>query len=191
MTDPEFKFRDIYRVPSHRLKGYDYSSEGAYFITICTKNRENYFGDVVDGKMVLTEMGKIADKFLQEIPDHFQNVLIDAYVIMPNHIHFIVIMKTDDDCRDVALLHLYGGADKFTKQYYSDISPKKWTIWSIIRSYKSICTKTINAMQDNIFFAWQPNYHDRIIRDENEWNRIRQYIVDNPAQWENDENYQK
>lgn len=92
MIEPESKFREKYRVPSNRLKGYDYSSEGVYFITICTKNCENYFGEIVEGKMVLNEIGKVADRFLREIPDHFQNVSIGEYVIMPNHVHIVIMI---------------------------------------------------------------------------------------------------
>ena len=93
MNNPEFKFREKYRVPSNRLKEYDYSSDGAYFITICTKNRENYFGEIVDGMMVLNEIGQVADRYWQEMIHSFDNLIIDEYIIMPNHIHLIVMIQ--------------------------------------------------------------------------------------------------
>jgi len=94
MIEPEYKFREKYRVPSNRLQNHDYSSDGAYFITICTKNRENYFGEIKDGVMVMNDVGEIAEKFLQEIPDHFQNVSIDTFIIMPNHVHMVVMIES-------------------------------------------------------------------------------------------------
>lgn len=136
MIEPEFKFHEKYRVPSNRLKEYDYSSDGAYFITICTKNRENYFGEVADGTMVLNEMGQIVQNEISDIKNHFQNVLVDKFIVMPNHVHVILMLQNNDfdnemtHCRDVSEKHLYGQysydeRDKFTKQYYSGISPKR------------------------------------------------------------------
>ena len=86
-------FNDTFRMDSTRMKGWDYSSPGKYFVTICTKDRICYFGDVVDGKMHLSEMGKVSDCFWKEIPEHFPNAGLDAFQIMPNHIHGIVVIK--------------------------------------------------------------------------------------------------
>lgn len=92
MTDPEYKFHDKYRVPSNRLKGYDYSSDGAYFITICTKNRENYFGEIIGGKMVVNEAGKILQNQILDIENHFDYVMVDEFIVMPNHVHLIILL---------------------------------------------------------------------------------------------------
>jgi REP element-mobilizing transposase RayT len=185
--NPEYKFKQIYNTKSNRLQNYDYSSNWWYFITICTKNRESYFGEIINWKIVLNEYWEIVKKYYFEIPRHFSNVLIDEFIIMPNHVHFIIFC-IDVICRDVAMLHLYVDSNKnFSNEYYSKISPKKWELWTIIRSYKSICTREINKLNKQ-FFAWQPNYYDRIIRNDDELNRIIKYIIYNPLKWELDKN---
>ena len=92
-------FKSKYKIKSARKEGYNYSSDGFYFITICTKNKVNIFGDIVDDKMVLFEYGKIAEKYWLEIPNHFNNVVLDKFMIMPNHIHGIIIIKYKIDNR--------------------------------------------------------------------------------------------
>ncbi len=183
---PENKFKQIYNPKSNRFQNFDYSSNWWYFITICTKDRENYFGEIIDWEIILNDFWKIAEKYYLEIPKHFPFVELDEFVIMPNHVHFIIFI-VDDIGRDVAMQHLYDN-DKFTKEYYSNISPKKWELWTIIRSFKSICTKTINKFQNKTSFAWQPNYYDRIIRNEEELQKIRKYILENPLKRELDKN---
>jgi len=197
-------FKNKYRIKSHRLKNWNYTNSGAYFITICTKNKEQYFGKIINKKMTLNEIGKIADNYWQEIPKHFKNVKLDKYVVMPNHVHGILMIDKNGcndvckhvacenkckyiACRDVALQRLYVGKNP----NMSKISPKKHSISSIIRSYKSICTKMINKIPNEISFTWQPRFHDHIIRNKNELNRIRQYIINNPVKWERDRNYVK
>ncbi len=207
--DIEYKFNYKYNPKSNRLENYDYSENWWYFITICTKDRQEYFGEIIEGEMILNEYWKVVEKFYLEIPNHFKNIIIDEFVIMPNHIHFIIfidkknVLWNNEDVlwnkedvlwnkedvlwnkKDVAVLHLYGNDDeKFSKKYYSNISPKKWELWTIIRSFKSICTREINKLELNIYFAWQKNYYDRIIRNEDELKRIRVYIKNNPLKWE-------
>jgi hypothetical protein len=106
---------------------------------------------------------------------------------------FYYFHNFEDDCRYVAIQYLYGkgknGNDgrRNSKEYFSKISPKKWELWTIIRSFKSICTREINRL-NNWFFAWQSNYYDRIIRNENELQRIQKYIIENPLKWKFDKN---
>lgn len=189
---PEYKYKQIYNPKSNRLQDYDYSSNWWYFITICTKDRENYFGEIIDWEMILNDFWKIAEKYYLEIRDHFPFAILDEFVIMPNHIHGIIIIDKptiDEQMIDeqtiktpiVETRHclIFTGKNRFQNQW-------KWTISSIIWSFKSICTKTINKMQNEIFFAWQPNYYDRIIRNEDELQRIRKYILENPIKWELD-----
>ena len=108
---------------------------------------------------------------------------------MPNHVHGIIAIENGkNDCLDVGVPVETLQCNVSTK-FYSNISPKKYELSTIIRSYKSICTKQINQMQNEIFFAWQSRFYDRIIRNEKELNNIRQYIVNNPIQWQYDENY--
>ncbi|MEJ5245220.1 MAG: hypothetical protein WHV28_05860 [Bacteroidota bacterium] len=91
------KFRDIYRIPSTRLQNWNYGWNAAYFVTICTHDRQNFFGDIVDGKMVLSEIGELANQYWLEIPNHFSFVQLGAFVIMPNHIHGIIIIDKPND----------------------------------------------------------------------------------------------
>ena len=164
---PEDKYKQIYNPKSNRLQNYDYSSNWWYFITMCTKNRENYFGEIINWEMVLNEYWKIAKKYYLEIPKHFSFVILDEFIIMPNHIHWIIIIEKNGANNNELK------QNRFQNQW-------KWTISSIIGSFKSICTKTINKSQNKVFFAWQPNYYDRIIRNEDELQRIRKYILENP-----------
>ena len=184
------KFRGKYRIESVRMKNFNYSSNGAYFITIVTKNRENILGGIVDGAMVLSEIGKIVwdEWFVSEkIRD---NIFLDQFIVMPNHIHGIVIIDND---RDVASQRLCGNATPqiSSQRHYvgiheqmSKISPKKSSLSHMIRELKSAITRKSRKILPH--FAWQPGFYDRIIRNENELNRIRQYIISNPIMWERD-----
>lgn len=153
---------------SLRLNGYDYASDGWYFITICTKNRKCLFGRVDVGApreapvVDLNQYGRVVDNLWQTVPDHHP-VRLDDYVIMPNHLHGILILT--------------GGPRP---------AP---TLGNIIGLFKSECTKTIRKeKQDSDFSVWQRNYYDRIIRNSNELFRIRKYINQNPVKWELDRN---
>ena len=201
--DIEYKFNYRFNSKSNRLENYDYSENWWYFITICTKDRQEYFGEIIHWKMILNEIWRELDLEIKNIPTFRKNVSLDEYVIMPNHIHIILFLQ-NNNCRDVPVEHLKGKAEikndignnmfhrnistgekqNFSKEYYSDISPKKWKLWNVIKLFKSFFTKNINNSQDKIYFAWQNNYYDRIIRNENELDRIRKYIYENPLKWE-------
>jgi len=186
------KFRGKYRIETARLKGYDYSSNGAYFITICTKNRKHFFGEIVDGEMVLNKIGVIVwDEWL--ISEKIRkNIILDKFVVMPNHIHGIVIINNPDvvvdgdvvDGRDVASQRLYGGNHK----KMSNISPKKTSLSHMVRELKSAITRKSREINPN--FGWQSRFHDHIIRDKKSLNNIQQYIIKNPQMWERDRNKQ-
>jgi REP element-mobilizing transposase RayT len=90
------KFKGKYRIPSARLQTWDYGNNGAYFLTLCTHNRETYFGNIEDGNMLLSEMGQIAQKHWNEIPEHFPFVILDEFIVMPNHVHGIIIIDKPD-----------------------------------------------------------------------------------------------
>ncbi len=176
------KFKNKYRIDSSRLRGYDYSQSGTYFVTICTKEREEFFGKIEKGEMVLSEMGEIANKFWQEIPKHFPFVNLDIYQIMPNHIHGLI--EISNVCRDEALPRLYVG----NNSKMSEISPKSGSLSAIIGSYKSIVSKMVRKQFNPITFAWQSRFYDHIIRNEISLNKIREYIRINPEMWERDRN---
>lgn len=185
----------------YRHKDYDYSQNGFYFITICTKDKWLFFGDIFDCKMKLSAIGKIAEKYWLEIPNHFPFVKLDKFVIMPNHIHGIVqiVGNTANDenyVNRVGTGHCPVPTDVNTRRgsIFGHVAPK--SISTLVGLFKSIVTKTINLRARNnahnrelAGFAWQSRFHDRIIRNENELNRIRKYITDNPTRWELDRNY--
>lgn len=178
----------------YRYKGYDYSQNGCYFVTICTKNREIFFGDIVGTQNLAflrdfaflraTEIGKIAEKFWREIPDHFPFVKLDKFVIMPNHVHGIIQIDNPDPAgtQDFAF-------PLFQPEYQNKFGPQSKNLSSIIRGFKIGVTKYANNKK--IDFAWQSRFHDHIIRNDYELDRIRQYIIYNPIKWESDQNNSK
>lgn len=184
------KYKNTYRVESTRLKNYDYSQNGYYFITICTKDRKCYFGEIVNSEMQLSEIGKIVKQYWLEIPKHFSFAVMDEFVIMPNHVHGIVVIENHINDNNANI----NGRDAINRVSTGGITGKNnpmlhQSISKIIRWHKGRCTFEINKMQGNIFFAWQSRFYDRIIRNERELKNTRQYIVDNPKNWEKDELY--
>jgi len=182
----EKKFKNKFRINSARHPIWDYADDGIYFITICTQDKINYFGDVVNEEMDLNGVGDVVNKFWLEIPKHFNNVILDEYIVMPNHVHGIIFIDNNDisterERRDVALQRLYDYHGK--NRQMSKISPQQKSLSTIIRSYKSICTKIINQKYFTINFAWQSRFYDRIIRNEHELNNVRNYIYNNPYKW--------
>lgn len=190
-----------YRIDSARLADYDYGSNGMYFVTICTHNRDLYFGEIVPSiveiapadrqdiaspdRMVLadaqepqnvaalhrpTPIGQVAIDCWYAIPDHFPFVMLDAFQLMPNHLHGVLwICKPDYDDRD---------------WQPNTFGPQRQNLASIIRGYKVGVKK--HATMYGIEFTWQPRYYDRVIRNDNELGRIRTYIERNPDKWADD-----
>jgi len=153
---------------SYRLQKFDYTTPGYYFVTICVQNRLECFGKVKNDLVVLDEQGIIAEKFWKEVPNHYPNVGLDVFVVMPNHIHGIVIIK----------------------QLPADGRPyKQVSLSKIIGSYKNVVSKAIRNINSN--FEWQHSFYDHVIRSQEDLTRIREYIVNNPKQWELDEYNQK
>ncbi|MFZ0131979.1 MAG: transposase [Desulfobacterales bacterium] len=169
----------IHHRRSIRLQGYDYSRAGAYFVTICTKHRKCLYGNIVEGRMRMNEAGLMVQACWDAIPDHFPQVELDAFVLMPNHVHGILSMV---------------GSITVGAKNFSPLTPftplthphgTSKTIGSVVRGFKIGVTKWMRhntAVRD----IWQRNYWERIIRDEVELNRIREYIQNNPVQWETD-----
>ncbi len=190
-------YKNKYRSASARAHWWNYGWNGAYFITICTQNREHYFGEIQNGKMVLSPMGVLADILWHEIPKHTQFVELGDFVVMPNHIHGILIIDKPDDEIAVGTLHATSLPQQPQQpqqppppknQNMSDISPKSNTVSTIIRSYKSAVTFHGNRLVLNN--GWQPRFHDHIIRNDAEYQRISDYIITNPARW-NDDKFHK
>ncbi len=189
------KYQNKYRIPSTRLQNWDYRSAGAYFITTNARNGEYYFGDVVDAKMQLSNIGVIADILWYEIINHTNNVELGEFVVMPNHIHGILILNGDDNCddgrgRDDACIvstdmDTDTGESKNSKnQQTTKISPKSGSVSCIIGSYKSAVSKHTNRL--GFEFEWQERFYDHIIRNDKSYIRIANYIINNPQNWEND-----
>jgi putative transposase len=156
----------IHHRRSTRLDGYDYSRAGVYFITICTKGMTCLFGDISNGEMALNETGKVAYNEWVKTPDLRPNVLLDVFVIMPNHMHGIILI-------DETVL------SKPETAVAGFRSPSN-NVGAIVRGYKSAVTRQINLLNNDVSI-WQRNYYEHIIRSERSYQHISGYIVDNPA----------
>lgn len=179
-------FKNKYRVDSVRLKGWDYSWPGYYFITICTKNQIHFFGEVKNEKMYLSDIGRIIEDEWLKTGQIRKNVKLDKFVVMPNHIHGILVIGDENYRVEALRRNASTASDK--NNFMSGISPKPNSLSEIIRSFKSVCTKKICKI--NPTFAWQSRFYDHIIRNEKSLNNIRQYIIDNPKKWWRDRNNQ-
>ncbi len=158
---------------SIRLRGYDYSQAGAYFVTICALNRECLFGEVIDGELHLNPFGMIVQRWWNELPNYDEPVRLGEFVVMPNHLHGIIVI-TD---AAAASRSFDGGGD---------IS-KKRTLGQLIGYLKFQITKEINSLRHTEFAkVLQRDYYEHIIRSEREWNAIAEYIRQNPRKWQND-----
>ncbi len=169
---------------SIRLQSWDYRRSAFYFVTICTKDQKHYFGDIRDGKMGLSVQGCAAWYFWKQIPAHSDNVQLDAFVVMPNHVHGIIQILPDE--KGVPPVGTLPATSLQTnnRNRMSEISPKPGSLSTIIRSYKSGMTRWCN--RKGYEFCWQSRFHDHIIRNYRSLNRIRQYIECNPLNWEKD-----
>ncbi|MGE6221486.1 transposase [Nubsella zeaxanthinifaciens] len=205
------KFQNKYRIPSNRLQGFDYSSHGLYFVTICTKDRVHYFGNISPvetdnypsqnqdnthnypsrnqdnpsqnqaennmGKsdtdhypsLRVTQIGQIAIDFWKEIPKHYPFAELDEFVIMPNHLHGILFFNRPEK-------------SDWTENKFGSQSQN---LGAVIRAFKASVKRYANNNQ--IEFDWQTRFHDRIIRDDRELRAVRQYIINNPEKWANDD----
>ena len=163
-----------------RLKGYNYSNAGYYFITAVTGNRMPFFGAVFSGEMIVTSPGFIAEEELEKTGELRESVFIDEFIIMPDHVHFILIVSQLQDCSpNCGCVACYAPTEN---GFFSEISPRPKTVSAIVRSYKSAVTNRCReaGIPD---FSWQRGFHDRIIRDQNELDAIRKYIRQNPERW--------
>ena len=174
---------NIHNRQSTRLKAYDYSQAGLYFITICTFEKEQLFGKIEQGNMFLNTAGLIANKYWLDIPKHYPQVILHAHVIMPNHVHGIIeIVNLETDKSPVGVQN-FEPLHKPTKHKFQKIIPR--SIGSIVRGYKIGVTKWFRKNTD-IQVVWQRNYHDHIIRDEKGFVKISEYIQANPLLWKED-----
>ena len=174
---------DIHHRKSIRLKGYEYSSEGLYFITICTQNKEYLFGEIVNGEMILNGAGLMVEKIYKELSIYFKNINFEEYVIMPNHFHCIIKIV------DMVGVPLVGTQMSGNNRATTRVAP---TIGDIIGAFKSLTTvEYIKMVKNNQLPSfdkqvWQRNYYENIIRNEKAYLKVMEYIKDNPLKWDED-----
>lgn len=174
----ETKFQNTYRIETTRLKNWDYGSHGFYFVTICTKNKQPYFGRILNNNTVETQnfvslqpihsynqIGEIANRYWTEIPKHFPFVELDAFVIMPDHVHGVLFLNRP----------------KYESWRTNAFKPQSENLASIVRGFKAAVKKY--AVLNRLEFDWQPRYYDHIIHSEIDLHTIRQYIAENPTKW--------
>lgn len=176
---------------SIRLKGYDYSQVGAYFITICAHNRQKLFGEIENGEMRLNEFGEIVQEEWLKTPAMRHNIETDEFIIMPNHFHGILIINPDNGAtvgaRCIVPLQRNSTHVPLVERFGK---PTSNSIPSIIRGIKSAITKRVNVIRNTPGFpVFQRNYYEHVIRNDGDLNRIREYIINNPANWETDDGY--
>ncbi len=183
------KFQNTYRIPSARLQTWNYGWDAAYFMTICTKDRECYFGEIVDGVMHLSEIGEVVyDEWIKTFKIRVDmNLMMGKFIVMPNHFHCIIIIGKNeyndfDERRDA--MH---GVSTDVDQSCNKFGPQCKNLASIIRGFK--CAVTINARKIHPQFAWQSRFHDHIIRNDDSIEYIQHYIINNPTNWRNDKFY--
>jgi REP element-mobilizing transposase RayT len=165
-----------------RLKNYDYSQAGAYFVTICAYARAPIFGSVRDGEVQLTSAGRICEEEWLRTPRLRRNILLDEYVLMPNHIHGILFIL-EDPTRVSASPGMIATA---VNAGPPTLRQPSRTAGAIIRGFKSATTSRVRRLSGTATRVWQTQYYDHIIRDEDDLHRIREYIVYNPFKWELD-----
>ena len=201
------KYKNKYRIESARAAWWNYGWVGAYFITICTRNKIHFFGEIKNHRMILSPLGVLANVFWHEIPNHASNVDLGSFVIMPNHVHGILIICPPDLEPPVQTRHALSLSNETQSEARHALSlsnepqsetrralslpPKpatnrfqnqgKNTVSSLVGSYKSAVTRHANRL--GFEFAWQPRFHDHIIRNDIEYQRINDYIENNPFNW--------
>ena len=177
----------VHRRKSIRLKEFDYSKPGAYFVTICTHDRKCLFGNIIGEKMILNKSGKMMEHWLMKLPQKFLGIQLDNYIIMPNHIHMII--------------HIVGVNPRVCPNESQKIqegehtgSPRQISLPEIVQWFKTMTTNNyIRNVKRNHWKPfnkkfWQRGYYEHIIRNEKSLDRIRHYIINNPLKWEIDKN---
>ena len=173
---------------SVRLHECDYSQPGAYFVTIVTQKRQPLFGQIIDGEIALTEVGTMVTQAWIAIPEHFPNVELSTFVVMPNHMHGIISISSQSvSTTNVAARHAVPSNDSTTEKFGKPVS---CSLPTIIRSFKSATTRIFHMYagysEKNL---WQRNFYEHVIRNEQDYQAIIQYILANPMNWEKDEEF--
>ena len=186
---------------SIRLPGYEYSRPGAYFITVCTRGRQCILGDVVDGEMSLNKAGRAVRAAWRDLPNHYPHIELDAFVVMPNHVHAIIVLVDETAHADVGAgfasnateggpetpSYRPGNSAYERKPAHSHDHVRRHGLPEIVRGFKTFVARCINRTRGTPGRpVWQRNYYEHIIRNDREWNAVRLYIRDNPQHWDLD-----
>lgn len=163
---------------SIRLAGYDYPQPGAYFVTICTHQRACFLAEIIDGAVHLTEYGAIVQACWAALPDHYSHVALDAFVIMPNHVHGIIVLADEGQSYEGGSeTRPYGGAQTLSAE-------KRHSLPEIVRAFKAFAARRINEARESAGWpVWQRTFYDHVIRDDPELQAVQAYITLNPDRW--------
>jgi len=175
------KFKKIYRIDTVRAKWWDYAADGDYYITICTKDRICYFGNCINGQMILSNEGKLAAEILELMPNQFENVKLGEFIVMPNHLHFVVSLSNNIETFPQNIAQNIGGITKEKNPMLTS------SLGTVLRWYKGRASFEIHKI--NAEFKWQPLYWDSIVIDSEKLDIIIEYIQKNPENWQKDKFY--
>ncbi len=196
-------FQNKYRIESARLQGWDYSKQAAYFVTIVLKNREWLFGEIVDDNMIWNDAGRRAQQCWADIPKHFPHVMLDVSIVMPNHVHGIIFITESGtvgtvvppvspvppvETQNFASLHMPTNMPppiSSQMPYKNCFGPQSRNLASIVRGFKIGVTNWFRK-NNNYNMIWQACFHDHIIRNDASYQKISNYIVLNPENWQED-----
>jgi REP element-mobilizing transposase RayT len=167
---------------SIRLRDYDYSQVGAYFVTVCTHNRTCLFGDVVDGEMVTNDAGRIVQAIWKALPLHYPGVALDEFVIMPKHVHGIIVLDSGVGAQFIAPLGSGGAINRALTTDALSASDRPPTLGDIVRGFKARSTRLLRRDR-GYQRVWQRNYYEHVLRDKGSLSRVREYISNNPLHW--------
>ncbi|MBI3332286.1 hypothetical protein HYZ99_05030 [Candidatus Peregrinibacteria bacterium] len=193
-TGTSLLFKGRYRIRTNRMKNWDYSSSACYFVTICTKGKLHWFGEIEKGKMTMSDVGKIVETYWKEIPNHFPHARLDQFVMMPDHLHGILIFDRSlvETChghvsKKQQTTKINGNSSNemrdsrvSTNERRLRLVPK--SLGAVINQFKMTCTKKIHAMGYDDFH-WQTRFYERCLRSEGALNAIRTYIKSNVSRW--------
>ncbi len=168
----------IHHRRSIRLPQYDYTRAGAYFVTLCCHQKKCLFGEIERGIMELNAIGEVVQQVWLNLPNHFPQVELDDFVIMPNHLHGIVCLLGNDD-----LINSEPSITPTTQMLNGTI---KGSLGAILQNFKSVSTRRVNKVTRNSGTIWQRNYYERVIRGDRAYENIKRYIQQNPLKWEQD-----
>ena len=174
--DETEKFQGKFRIPSSRLQDWNYGGNANYFITICTKDRAHFFGQIIEKEMHLNDIGQLAANSWRALPNRFPNIILGNFIVMPNHVHGVIEIYANQ--------HAHNNDQTTTTINSRFQRPGRGSLSSIIGSYKSVVAKGAHLLDP--MFGWQSSFHDHVIRNNKALEKIQQYIMTNPANWISD-----